>query len=251
MRKTVFVPGEYYHIYSRVLFNAPEFRNDQNAKRLLQAFTLANSTRSSEAFQYLKDNKDAVLEKAVEIAKRGEKLVDILCYVIMPDHYHLLLRERSKKGISNFIHKCNISIAKYINIKNKRRGPLFESRFNAKHINTNEYLLHLSLYIHLNPLDFLIGREWRANKLKNWSLAKKKLINYPWSSIKTFLNDNCKNQVLSNTEILTQQFNAKKDYEIFLQEWSEESSAKIADILETGFRGEISQTGQGSDAVAS
>lgn len=231
MRKEIFTPGEYYHIYSRVLFNSPEFRDIKNATRLFQSFILANSTKSSDAFQYLKNNKSALLEKAIEITKEGKKFVDILCYVIMPDHYHLLLCEKEEKGISKFIHKCNISIAKYINIKNDRRGPLFESRFNAKHINTNEYLLHLSVYIHLNPLDFLMGRQWRENKLKNWLMAKKKLLDYPWSSLKAFLNDNYNDQVVSNNEIITQQFTAKNDYELFLRDWSEETKDKIADFL--------------------
>ncbi len=160
-----------------------------------------------------------------------EKLTDILCYVIMPDHYHLLLRERIENGISRFIHKCNISIAKYINIKNNRRGPLFENRFNAKRVSTNDYLLHLSLYIHLNPLDFLIGREWRENKLKNWPLAKKKLLSYPWSSLKAFLQDDYSDPVISKTEIIRQQFDNHLDYENFLKEWSKNSSEKLAEIL--------------------
>jgi len=231
MRKEIFTPGEYYHIYSRVLFNSPEFKDIKNATRLFQSFILANSTKSSEAFQYLKNNKDALLEKAIEIAREGKKLVDILCYAIMPDHYHLLLCEKEEKGISKFIHKCNISIAKYINIKNDRRGPLFESRFKSKHINTNEYLLHLSVYIHLNPLDFLMGRQWRENKLKNWPIAKKKLLDYPWSSLKTFLNDNYNDQVVSNNEIIIQQFTGKNEYELFLRDWSEEIKDKIADFL--------------------
>lgn len=230
MRKETFVPEEHYHIYSRVLFGAPEF-NNKNASKLKQAFILANSTKSKESFEYLKSNKDASFEKAIEIAKEGKKLVDILCYTIMPDHYHLLLHEVEEKGISKFIHKCNVSIAKYINIKNDRRGPLFENRFNAKHVNTNEYLLHLSVYIHLNPLDFLIGREWRENKLKDWPLAKKKLLDYPWSSLKAFLDNNYNDQVISNNEIITQQFTNKNDYELFLRDWSEETRDKIADFL--------------------
>lgn len=231
MRRETFVPGEYYHVYNRVLFNAPEFKENKSANRLAQAFILANSTKSSEAFEYLKSNKNATIEKAVEVARGGKKYVDILCYTIMPDHYHLLLHEKEERGISKFIHKCNVSIAKYINIKNNRRGPLFENRFSAKHINTNEYLLHLSVYIHLNPLDFLMGREWRENKLKNWPLAKKKLLEYPWSSIKNFLESNYKNEIISGTEVIMQQFDNKKDYEFFLREWLEESFDKISNIL--------------------
>jgi putative transposase len=214
-----------------VLFGAPVFRESKNAERLMQAFLLANSTRSSEAFQSLRNNENTSPKQSVEIAKSGEKLTDILCYVIMPDHYHLLLRERVENGISRFIHKCNISIAKYINIKNSRRGPLFENRFNAKHINTNNYLLHLSLYIHLNPLDFLIGREWRENKLKDWPLAKKKLFAYPWSSIKAFVQKDWNDPIISGIKILKQQFNSPLDYENFLKEWAEIASETPTEIL--------------------
>lgn len=139
----------------------------KNCDRLIQAFLLANSTQASRAFQFLRDNKNASIEDALKITRGGEKLVDVICYAIMPDHYHLLLREKLERGITSFIHRCNISIAKYINTKTERHGPLFESLFKSKHISTNYYLLHLSLYIHLNPLDFLVGKQWREHKIKN------------------------------------------------------------------------------------
>jgi len=231
MRKTPFVPDEYYHIYSRTILNVPEFRDNRNAERLAQAFLITNSTKSSEAFLFLKNNKNVTINDALEIVRQGEKLVDVLCYCIMPDHYHLLLKELKEGGISNFIRKSNISIAKYVNIKNDRRGPLFESRFNSKHIDTNEYLVHLSLYIHLNPLDFISGRAWRENKLKGWPGEKKKLLEYPWSSLKSYLDDNHRDPIISGTEIITDQFDNNKDYELFLQDWSEESINKIRDFL--------------------
>ena len=97
MRKTPFVPDEYYHIYSRTILNVPEFRDNRNAERLTQAFLIANSTKSSEAFLFLKNNKNATINDAIEIVRQGEKLVDVLCYAIMPDHYHLLVRELKDK----------------------------------------------------------------------------------------------------------------------------------------------------------
>ncbi len=230
LRKDKFVPGEYYHIYNRTIFNIPEFKNVKNAEKLSQAFLIANSTKSSDAFSFLRNNKNAKIEDVIEIIEKGEKLVDVLCYTIMPDHYHLLLRERKESGISNFIHKCNISVAKYINIKNERSGPLFESLFKAKHISTNEYLVHLSVYIHLNPLDFLAEKSWRKNQLKNWDQVKVKLIKYPWSSLKAFIED-FKDPILSGTDILTEQFKKRKDYTEFLQEWSEESSDILNNIM--------------------
>lgn len=233
LRKEKFVPGEYYHIYSRTILNTPEFKNNKNANRLEQAFLISNSTKSTEAYQFLRNNQDVPFKKVLEILDKGEKLVDILCYAIMPDHYHLLVREIKENGITNFVRSCNTSIAKYINIKNDRRGPLFESRFKSKHVNSNEYLLHLSLYIQLNPLDFLIGKEWRVHELLNWREAKNKLFNYQWSSLKYFLNNNSKNSILSGTEIIKNQFDNEKEYEIFLSEWSKKTLAlnEIKDLI--------------------
>ena len=231
MRKIKFVPGEYYHVYDRTIRGMTEFKNVKNALKLTQSFLIANSTESGRAFQFLRDNKNASAKDVLKILKEGEKLVDILCYSIMPDHYHLLLRERNENGISNFIRKCNISIAKYINIKNNRLGPIFESRFKAKHINSNDYLLHLSLYIHLNPLDILSGRRWRVNKLKNWSSEKKKLLNYPWSSLRSFLDDDYQNPIISDTGVILSQFSGGKDYEFFLRNWSEETLDEVRDFV--------------------
>lgn len=221
IRKEKFVPGEYYHIYSRTIFNTPEFRNSKNTERLEQAFLISNSTRSTETYQFLRNNEKATIKDVAEILARGEKLIDILCYAIMPDHYHMLIYEKQENGITKFIRSCNTSIAKYINIKNDRRGPFFESRFKSKHINSNAYLLHLSLYIHLNPLDFLISKEWRNHKLKNWDSIKNNLVNYKWSSLDSYLDNNHKNPIISNTEIIKEQFANEKDYENYLRNWSE------------------------------
>ena len=231
IRKEKFAPGEYYHIFSRTILNANQFKDYSNAKRLLLAFLIANSTKSSEGFQSLRNNKNATLKDLNKIVKDGKKLVDILCYSIMPDHYHLLVMEKEENGITNFVLKCNTSIAKYINIKNDRKGPLFENTFKAKHIDSNEYLLHLSLYIHLNPLDFLINKNWRIHKLKNWDESKRKLINYPWSSIKHFLIKNQEDFILSGDKIIKDQFSNEKEYESFLKEWSENSINKIEDFI--------------------
>jgi len=230
LRKENLVPGEYYHIYSRTMFNSPEFKDSKQASRLEQAFLISNSTKSSQIYQFLRNNPDATIQDAVKILNSGKKLVDILCYVIMPDHYHLLMREIKENGITNFIRSSNTSIAKYINIKNNRRGPLFESRFKSKHINSNAYLKHLSLYIHLNPLDFLINKEWRNHKLPNWSEAKNKLLNYRCSSLEYFLNSNSKNPILSGVKIITGQFDDEKEYENFLHDWSEENLGEIKDL---------------------
>ena len=231
IRKEKFAPGEYYHVYNRTILDILVFKNSSNCKRLLQAFLLANSTQASRAFQFLRDNKDAPIEEALKIARSGEKLVDVICYTIMPNHYHLLLKEKLEGGITSFIHRCNISVAKYINTKMERKGPLFEGLFKSKHVTTNDYLLHLSLYIHLNPLDFLEEKQWREHKIKNWKQIKDKLTNYPYSSLKSFLNNNYEDKIISEKEIVIGQFNSTEEYENFLREWSEEKLDTIKDLI--------------------
>jgi putative transposase len=231
IRKEKFVPNEYYHLYSRTIFNIPEFKNNKNAKRLEQAFLISNSTKASVAYLFLKNNKGATTKDVLKILEKGEKLVDILCYAIMPDHYHLLVREKQENGTTKFIRSCNTSIAKYVNIKSDRKGSLFESRFKSKHVNSNEYLLHLSLYIHLNPLDFLVNKKWREHELLNWHESKDKLLNYQWSSLNHFLDDGYKNNIISGEEIIKNQFDNKKEYETFLHDWSEKTKDSIKELI--------------------
>ena len=213
------MPGEYYHIYNRTILGIPEFKETNNCNRLTQAFLLSNSTKSTTAFQFLRNHKDATLDEALEIALGGEKLVDVLCYAIMPDHYHLLIREVKEKGATEFIRKCNISIAKYINKTKERKGTIFEGLFKSKHIDSNDYLRHLSLYIHLNPLDCIAGKEWREYKLENFNKHKEKLLNYPWSSLSFFLSG-APNDIISGHEIITDQFKNRDDYEFYLKSWT-------------------------------
>ncbi len=227
MRKDNFVEGECYHIYNRTIANYRVFSDERNAKYLLRAFLLANSTKSSEAFKCLRNNQPKAtfdvafgLGKALETLKQGEKIVDLLCFAIMQDHYHLLLKERRENGIIDFVRKCDISISKYINIRNNRRGSLFESRFKSKHIDSNEYLVHSSVYMHLNPLDIISGKEWREHKLQNWEEIRKPIFDYPWSSLKSFFEPSSENSLLSGQEIITEQFKNKEEYEEFLKDWS-------------------------------
>ena len=213
--------------------NVPIFKNNQTAKRIKQSMLFANSTISSKIFQFLRDSEkqsEIKFIEAMNMLTRGEKLVDILCYAIMPDHYHMLIKEKTDGGIINFVRKCDISITKYINTKNKRRGPIFESLFKSKNVDSNEYLTHLSTYIHLNPLDIISGKEWRNHKLENWSKIKKEIINYPWSSLKFFLEDKT-DPIVSGEKAILEQFKNKKDYELFLREWSEDFFINTKDII--------------------
>ncbi|MCD6228150.1 MAG: transposase, partial [Candidatus Omnitrophica bacterium] len=80
-----------------------------------------------------------------------EKIVEIVAYCIMPTHFHLILKQLKKGGISTFIGNVLNSYSRYFNTKHKRGGPLWEGKFKNVSVETDEQLLHLTRYIHLNP----------------------------------------------------------------------------------------------------
>jgi len=76
--------------------------------------------------------------------------VEIVAYCLNPNHYHFILKQVSEKGIERFMHKLGTSHIKYFNKKNKRNGVLFQGVFKSVHIDSNEYLLYLSVYVNKN-----------------------------------------------------------------------------------------------------
>ena len=80
-----------------------------------------------------------------------QRLVSILAYCVMPNHFHLLLKQEVEGGISTYLRRLTVSFVRYYNILHKQKGPLFESFFKAVLIESENQLLHVSRYIHLNP----------------------------------------------------------------------------------------------------
>lgn len=77
----------------------------------------------------------------------------VLAYCLMPNHFHFLIQQQSDIPIGRFITKVCTSYAKYFNTKYGRLGNLFQDTFKAKIVENDTYALHLSGYIHANPID--------------------------------------------------------------------------------------------------
>ncbi len=121
----------------------------------------------------------------------------------MPNHFHLLVKQVLEKGIVKFMGNIQNGYVKYINIKEERAGPLFQSTFKAKRIETDEQLLHVSRYIHLNPVTaYLVESE--------------KIIEYPWSSLSSYLSNTSPKQSFINTEIINSFFKNQKNHKEFI-----------------------------------
>lgn len=120
----------------------------------------------------------------------------------MPNHYHLLLRQEADHGIPRFMQKLGTAYTMYFNVKNKRVGPLFQGRYKAVHIGDEPYLLHLSRYIHINPLD-LEYPKWKEKGVGSPMKARKFLEAYPWSSYRDYLGYNTYPDILDRKLLKT------------------------------------------------
>jgi putative transposase len=201
-RSHSFIAGEYYHIYCHAVDSLLLFQGERDYERFLALLFAANSMNSiprldrSHKLSFIQD----IFLGQIDI---GKPLIEIICFCLMPTHFHLLLRELQDSNISKYLHKVQTSHSKYINLKYDRRGHVFESRFHSRHINNNDYLLNISVYIHKNSKD-----------LKGWTGRE---IEYPWSTYQDFVVEN-RWQHLIKPDIILDQFKNGKDYHHFVEE---------------------------------
>lgn len=200
-RKTPLVNGEYYHIFNRGVARQPTF----NLKKDYQRFLLCLSyyrfadipCRLSRFLQIHVEEREQILK---ELQKTNKQKVEIIAFCLMPNHFHILIKQFEDNGISMFLRQITDSYTRYFNTKNDRNGPIFQGAFKAVHVQTTEQLLHLSRYIHINPLASFVIRD-------------SELFSYPWSSITNYLS---KNIGFVSPEIVLNNFKDPKSYKAFL-----------------------------------
>jgi putative transposase len=124
----------------------------------------------------------------------------------MPNHFHLLLEQRVDDGITKFLQKMTTSYTMYFNKKYTRNGALLQGTFKRSHIKNDQRLLEISKYIHCNPRK-IMNSENEINEDFN-----ARIINYLWSSFADYARLREESRVLSNTQIITDQFNSPEQY---------------------------------------
>lgn len=130
----------YFHVYNRAVAGQQLFLREQN-------------------YEYLK-------RQSRLFATEGD--IEILAYCLMPTHYHFLLGAADRTQASRFIQRLFNSYTQAFNRQNTRTGTLFESRAKFKRIETDEYLLQVARYIHLNPVEAGLVKYPEAWKHSNY-----------------------------------------------------------------------------------
>lgn len=143
LRSDEFFPESYYHVYNRGANREDIFLSEENYSyclRLLQKYMSAYE-------------------------------VSIVASCLMPNHYHLLVRQDGNTPVSEFIQVVFNSYVQSFNTWYDRTGTLFEGRFKHLHVDSDSYILQVCRYIHLNPVEAGLVRmpeEWPHSNYQEW-----------------------------------------------------------------------------------
>lgn len=170
------VNGQIYHIYNRSVDLQPIFTKERENYRAIDCLSYYRFKRPPIRFShFLAKGKEARQEFLDRIGQSSQQAVQVLAFCLMPNHFHLLLKQLTDGAISRYLGLFQNSCVKYFNIKNQRHGSLFQGQFKSVIIETDEQLMHVSRYIHLNPYSSYVVRSFNG------------LLNYPWSSLPEYL----------------------------------------------------------------
>lgn len=202
-RKIPLVTGQIYHIINRGNGSLPIFTKDYTYQKFISLSDYYRHRKVPLKYSKLnslpREERNQLLQ---ELINKKDYQVEILSYCLMPTHYHFLLKQSCDNGIQNFIRLLTNSYSHYFNAKNERKGPLFEGRFKAVLIQTEEQLLHVSRYIHLNPYSGYL-----VKKIED-------IFSYPYSSIGEYLNK--KERGICHKNIILSFFSTPQSFKKFI-----------------------------------
>lgn len=193
-RITPLVNNYFYHIYNRGSEKKDIFTQPRDYERFLKTIFYYQFLGPRPSFSKFSKSQLFLSKPLSE-----EKIIEVICFCLMPNHFHFLVRQLKENGISKFMGQISNSYTKYFNTKYKRIGPLLQGAFKSVMIETDEQLTHVSRYIHLNPVV---------------SGLTKRLGSYKWSSYPQFASGTstfCKvNEILNF-------FPSSKEYQKFTE----------------------------------
>ncbi len=175
---------EWYHCYNRGVDKRVVFESQSDYERLALLLYVGNGSIPIHISNLKEKSIRAVV--ADTDLDRGEQIVEIGAYTLMPNHFHLVLKEVREGGIVEFMQRMCTGYTMYFNKKNERSGALFAGPFKSLHVADDRYLKRLVAYVHLNPAK-IFDPQWKEGAA-NIEKIKSRLLAYPYSSLPDFLN---------------------------------------------------------------
>lgn len=186
------ITGGVYHVFNKTIDKKEIFSDKNICEKFIETIAYYRSSATVmrlSKFHKLSPDIKNYYQKQIEDKKRFR--IYILAFSLMPNHYHLLVKQKENQGISAFVSNIQNSITKYFNVINKRVGPILLHRFKSKPIMNEEQLKHVSRYIHLNC--------YSGGLVNNLT----EISNYSWSSFNEYINPNLKKGICQKNIILS------------------------------------------------
>jgi len=222
-----FAEGEFYHIYNRGNGKNPIFLTEKDYERFMKLLYVCNSVRN---FNF----RDSIILQKIDAwdFDRGKTLVDIGAWVLMPNHFHILLTsprsdlgEKGRNPYTEFMRKLSTAYAMYFNKTHNRTGSLFEGKFKSKHIGEGKesYFNYLFSYIHLNPIK-LIQSDWKEQGIQDTKKALEYIKKFPYSSYNDYSGLNRGEGKIINKDFFNSILSSNLEEDIF--HWIKNSEPK-------------------------
>jgi len=210
-----FATGEFYHIYNRGVDKRDIFSDEVDLSRFFQSMELFNTVQPIGSI-YEKKFSDNRFGRPTS---KSDGLVEFICFCLNPNHFHFILKQVIDGGISEFMKRLGGGYTKYFNERNKRTGALFQGRFKSIHVDSNDYLLHLSAYVNLN------------NRVHRFGRPTPKLTKSSWDEYNGRSNGG-----FCEKDIILDQFGGINEYKIYAESSLEDILQRraIVDVEEEG-----------------
>lgn len=210
MKRPLFVNDHIYHLYNRGVEKRNVFLDEKDHFRFIHDLFEFNDQNPASNLGYFLTSRQSIEVGLQYIRKPRKLLIEILAFCLMPNHYHLMVRQVTEGGVTEFMRKLGTGYTNYFNQKCKRVGALFQGKFKAVLIEQESHFVYLPYYIHFNPLDIVMPM-WRESSIPDYREAITFLESYRWSSHLDYLGKKNFPSVTSR-EFLLEYFNGENGY---------------------------------------
>lgn len=191
-----------YHVFNRGINKQTIYLEESDKRRFLDLLQYYQPSKVGLCFSDFKKASEEKREISINKQNNSKSLVDILSYCLMPNHFHLVLKQTVDNGISEFMRKIQIGYTKYFNKKYEKDGPILRGQFKSVNIENEDLLQHIVRYIHLNPYS------------SNIVDSKSDLFIYPWSSLSEYIDSSSK--PISKPQLILKSFKSVDSYRKFI-----------------------------------
>ncbi|OGC87684.1 hypothetical protein A3D70_01240 [Candidatus Adlerbacteria bacterium RIFCSPHIGHO2_02_FULL_54_18] len=230
LRDKPFINGETYHLFNRGAHKQTIFTNEEDYCRFLVLLFFSNTKERVQLGNLLQNQGRSLISLLGEDV--DQSLVDIFSYTLMPNHFHLVIRQKADDGVSKFMRKLATAYSMYFNIKYDHSGVLFQGRFKSRHIGNEAYFRYIFAYVHLNSLD-LFEPGWEEQGLKNLDGARQYVNSYRYSSFFDYVGNDRPEKALLSLSQAPEFLTTQNDLEALLQSFNQGQSL-IVDVDRKG-----------------